>query len=325
MSHRNAQAFWITAPGRGEHRSEPLGQPGPGELVVRTIYSGISRGTEALVWHGQVPGSETRRMRAPFQAGDFPAPVKYGYVNVGLVEQGPPGWPGTAVFCLYPHQTRYIVPVDGVEPLPADLPAERAVLAANAETALNACWDAMPQAGERISVIGAGVVGMLTAALCSAIPGSEVELVDINPARRETASRLGIDFAHPDEARTANDRIIHASASEDGLRLALEVAANEATIIELSWFGDRAISLPIGEAFHSRRLTLRSSQVGQIPPLMQARWDHRRRLRKALQLLAAHPEWAVLIDGETPFEQLPQAMDAIISGAGLCHRIRYEE
>ena len=325
MSDRNAQAFWITAPGTGEHRSAPIGEPDRDELLVRTLYTGISRGTEALVWHGQVPASEMQRMRAPFQAGDFPAPVKYGYVNVGLVEEGPPGWPGTVVFCLYPHQTRYVVPVDAVEPLPADLPAARAVLAANAETALNACWDAMPRAGERISVIGAGVVGTLTAALCAAIPGTEVELVDINPARRETADRLGIDFAQPDEARTTNDRIIHASASEDGLRLALEVAANEATIIELSWFGDRAINLPLGETFHSRRLTLRSSQVGRIPPLMQPRWDHRRRLRKALQLLAAHPEWAVLIDGETPFEQLPQAMDTIISGAGLCHRIDYKE
>ncbi len=325
MSDRNAQAFWITAPGTGEHRSEPIGEPGRDELLVRTLYTGISRGTESLVWHGQVPASEAQRMRAPFQAGDFPAPVKYGYVNVGLVEEGPPGWQGTRVFCLYPHQTRYTVPVDAVEPLPADLPAGRAVLAANAETALNACWDAMPRAGERISVIGAGVVGTLTAALCAAIPGTEVELVDINPTRRETAERLGIDFAHPDAARTANDRIIHASASEDGLQLALEVAANEATIIELSWFGDRAISLPLGEAFHSRRLTLRSSQVGRIPPLMHPRWDHRRRLRKALQLLAAHPEWAVLIDGETPFEQLPQAMGAIMNGAGLCHRIRYKE
>ncbi|MEX0430144.1 zinc-dependent alcohol dehydrogenase [Spiribacter insolitus] len=325
MSDRSAQAFWITAPGKGEHRMEPVGEPGPGDLLVRTLYTGISRGTESLVWHGKVPASEARRMRAPFQDGEFPAPVKYGYVNVGLVEAGPPDWVGQTVFCLYPHQTRYLVPADAVEPLPADLPAERAVLAANAETALNACWDAAPRPGERISVIGAGVVGTLTAALCAGIPGTEVQLVDINPARRAIAGGLGIDFAHPDEARTGNDRIIHASASEAGLQLALGAAGNEATIIELSWFGDQRINLPLGEAFHSRRLTLRSSQVGQIPPLMQPRWDHRRRLRKALQLLAAHPEWEALIDDETPFEQLPQAMDAILDGTGLCHRIRYKE
>ena len=325
MSRRSAKAFWITAPGTGKNLSERIEAPGPDELVIRTCYTGVSRGTESLVWNGCVPESETVRMRAPFQTGEFPAPVKYGYVNIGIVEEGPAEWLGQSVFCLYPHQTRYTVPATAVEALPPGLPAERAVLAANAETALNACWDATPRPGERITVIGAGVVGTLTAALCAAIPGTEVELIDINPERARLAGKLGIDFAQPDGARGNNDRIIHASASEAGLRLALGLAADEATIIELSWFGNRPINLPLGEAFHSRRLTLRSSQVGTIPPAMQSRWDHRRRLRKALQLLAAHPDWAALIDGETRFENLPQAMDAIVNGNGLCHRIRYEE
>ena len=325
MSERSGSAFWTIAPGEGVIRPTPVAEPGPDELLVRTLYTGISRGTESLVWNGRVPASEAARMQAPFQAGRFPAPVKYGYASVGVVEAGAPAWLGREVFCLYPHQSLYCVPATAAIPLPPGLPAGRAVLAANTETALNACWDAEPRAGERISVIGAGVVGTLTAALCQALPGTEVELIDINPARQALAGELGIDFARPEAARRDNDRVIHASASDAGLRLGLDIAGPEATIVELSWFGDDPVSLPLGEAFHSQRLTLRASQVGRIPPAMAPRWDHRRRLEKALQLLATHPAWESLIDGETDFTDLPRAMDAIVNGHGLCQRVRYPE
>lgn len=320
---QSSRAFWITHPGVGALRAETVSQPQAGELGIRTLHSGISRGTESLVWQGRIPESQYERMRAPFQAGSFPAPVKYGYASVGVVEAGPDAWQGQTVFCLYPHQSRYTVPAAAVQPLPTGLPAERAILAANTETALNICWDAAPRAGERISVIGAGVVGALTAALCAEMPGTEVELVDINPARRTLADPLGVDFAHPDGARRGNDRVIHASGSEDGLALALGVAADEATLVEASWFGDRHPRVPLGEAFHSGRLTLRGSQVGQIPPAMRARWTYARRLGKALALLAGHPQWDCLIDGETAFDQLPEAMADIVNGSGLCHRVNY--
>ncbi|RZU98073.1 zinc-dependent alcohol dehydrogenase [Spiribacter vilamensis] len=323
MDERSSRAFWITHPGTGALRAETVPEPATGELGIRALHSGISRGTESLVWHGRIPESQHDRMRAPFQAGSFPAPVKYGYASVGVVEAGPNEWRGQTVFCLYPHQSRYTVPADAVQPLPATLPPERAVLAANTETALNICWDAAPRAGERISVIGAGVVGALTAALCAEIPGTEVELVDINPARRFLADPLGVEFAHPDDARGDNDRVIHASGSEDGLALALRVAADEATLVEASWFGDRQPRVPLGEAFHSGRLTLRASQVGQISPAMRPRWGHARRLGKALALLADHPRWDCLIDGETAFDKLPEAMADIVNGSGLCHRINY--
>lgn len=323
MSDRSRRAFWITAPGAGMVHTEPCPAPAPGELGIRTLYSGISRGTESLVWNGRIPESQHGRMRAPFQQGDFPGPVKYGYANVGVVESGPDAWLGQRVFCLHPHHSAYTIPVAGAYPLPPSLPPERAVLAANTETALNICWDTAPRAGERISVIGAGVVGALSAALCAAIPGTEVELVDINPERRGLAHRLGATFASPETARPANDRVIHASGSEAGLALALRIAADEATVIEASWFGDRQPRLPLGEAFHSGRLTLRASQVGQLAATMRPRWDHARRMQKALELLADHPRWADLIDGETPLDQLPATMDAIVGGSGLCHRITY--
>ena len=323
VGERSGRAFWITHPGTGVIQTETVAEPGADELVIRTLHSGISRGTESLVWHGRIPESQHERMRAPFQAGSFPAPVKYGYASVGVVETGPAAWRGETVFCLYPHQSRYTVPTAAVQPLPPALPPGRAVLAANTETALNICWDAAPRAGERISVIGAGVVGALTAALCAEIPGAEVELVDINPARRSLADPLGVDFAHPNEARDGNDRVIHASGSEDGLALALRVAADETTLIEASWFGNRQPRVPLGEAFHSGRLTLRASQVGQIPPAMRPRWSYARRMGKALALLADHPRWDCLIDGETTFDELPGAMADIVDGSGLCHRINY--
>ena len=325
MPTSSAQAFWIIAPGEGALREETVPEPEADELQVRTLYSGVSRGTESLVWRGQVPHSEYERMRAPFQAGEFGSALKYGYCNVGVVEMGPAEWIGREIFSLYPHQTRYNLPIAAACPLPPALPAQRAVLAANTETALNALWDADPKPGERIVVIGAGVVGALTAALCHSVPGTEVILIDTNPARRYLAARLGVQFALPEDAQNHADRIIHASGSEAGLQLALRLAGFEATIIELSWFGDRMISLPLGEAFHSQRLTLRASQVGHLPAAMRGRWDHRRRLEKALELLAAHPDWETLIDGESRFDNLPRCYPDVIHGDGLCHRIRYKE
>jgi len=317
------RAFWVVGPRSGTIRNESLPPTGAESVRVRALYSGISHGTESLVWHGRIPESQYPRMRAPFQAGDFPAPVKYGYASVGVVEAGPEARIGQTVFCLYPHQSRYVVPAAAAYPLPADLPPARAVLAANVETALNICWDAEPRPGERISVIGAGVVGALTAALCAEIPGTEVELVDINPDRQPLADALGVGFAAPSTARAGNDRVIHASASESGLALALAIAADEAMLIEASWFGDRAPQVPLGEAFHSGRLTLRASQVGQLAPAMRPRWTHGRRMAKALALLEQRAHWDRLIDGESAFDDLPAAMDDIVGQPGLYHRIRY--
>ena len=319
-----ARAFWVAAPGQGEIRSETLPARSEGDVVVRALYSGISRGTEALVFGGRVPPSEWGRMRAPFQAGEFPAPVKYGYASVGRVEQGPRALTGRAVFVLHPHQTRFIVPADAVHVLPDGIPPARAVLAANLETALNGVWDARPHVGDRISVIGGGTVGCLAAWLASRIPGCEVELVDINPRRAAIASALGVPFATPTTAARDADLVIHASGAPAGLELALEVAGVEATIVELSWFGDQAVPLPLGGAFHARRLTIASSQVGRVAATQRSRWDTPRRMQLALRLLA-DPALDVLISGESAFETLPAVMAQLAESPGdaLCHRIRY--
>lgn len=321
---RDARAFWVAEPGRGEIRSEVLRSPGGDEVVVRALFSGISRGTEALVFAGRVPQSEWTRMRAPFQVGEFPAPVKYGYSVTGIVEQGPVELVGRHVFVLHPHQTRFVVPVAAVHVLPDEVPPSRAVLAANLETALNGIWDAHPHLGDRITVIGAGTVGLLAAWLASRLPECVVQVVDINPQRAAVARALGVPFATPETATGDADVVIHASGSPSGLALALNLAALEATIVELSWFGDQPVSLPLGEAFHSKRLTIASSQVGRIAPAQRARWDHRRRMQLVLGMLR-DPALDALITGESPFDTLPEVMAGLshASGEALCHRICY--
>jgi threonine dehydrogenase-like Zn-dependent dehydrogenase len=318
------RAFWVAAPGRGEIRTEQIGHPAAGEVLVRTLYSGISRGTESLVFRGRVPPSEFERMRAPFQDGRFPAPVKYGYASVGQVEAGPAELKGRLVFTLYPHQTHYIVPSTAVHLLPAGTPPARAVLAANLETAINGVWDARPLVGDRVSVIGAGAVGCMTAWLVSRIPGCEVELVDMNPARASVARALGVPFAVPDRATGEADVVIHVSGAPAGLALALQVAAFEATVVELSWYGDQDVPLGLGQAFHARRLTITSSQVGSVAATQRARWDTRRRMQLALRLLES-PVLDTLITSESPFEALPEVMESLSRAPAdaICHRVKY--
>ena len=324
QSGRSSRAFWVTAPGRGEIRGEALGTPSGSDVVVQALYSGISRGTEALVFGGHVPRSEWGRMRAPFQAGEFPAPVKYGYSSVGRVVSGPEELIGRTVFVLHPHQTRFIVPAAAVHVVPDEVPPARAVLAANLETALNGVWDAGPHVGDRISVIGAGAVGCLAAWLAARIPGCDVELVDINPRRAAVARAIGVRFAEPAAAADEADLVIHASGAPAGLDLALRVAAVEATIVELSWFGDQTVPLSLGGAFHARRLTIAASQVGRVAPSQRPRWDTRRRMQLALTLLG-DPVLDALVTGESDFEELPDVMARLARSPGdaLCHRIRY--
>ena len=319
-----ARAFWIAAPGRGEIRNEPLPAASDDDVMVRALYSGISRGTEALVFQGRVPASEYQRMRAPFQAGDFPAPIKYGYSSVGRIERGPRDLKDRTVFVLYPHQSRYVVPAQSVHVLPDDVPPERAVLTANLETAINGLWDARPHVGDRIVVVGGGTVGCLVAWLAGRIPGCDVELVDVNPQREAIAHVFGVRFAAPDTIWEGADVVIHASGSPAGLDLALRVAGFEARVVEMSWYGDQSVALSLGEAFHAKRLTLQSSQVGSVAASQRARWDTRRRMQLALTMLT-DAALDVLITGESEFEELPDTMAELAAGAGdeLCHRIRY--
>jgi len=325
MHDNPARAFWITGPLRGELREAALARRQADQVRVRMLYSAISRGTETLVWRGAVPTAEHERMRAPFQEGDFPWPLKYGYIAVGNVESGPPELLGQRIFCLHPHQERFVVPASAVSVLPENLPSERAVLAANMETAINALWDAAPLIGERIIVIGAGVIGLLVAHLVSKIPGTRVQIVDPLEAKVAIAQALGLECVLPEDAIAEADLILHASGSPSGLQTALELAGFEARIVELSWYGDISVELPLGGAFHSKRLKLISSQVGHLPAAQITRWNFAKRMKLALALLR-DPVYDALISGEDEFENLPKIMSKIAEDRTiLCHRIRYAE
>ena len=320
-----ATAYWAIGPYDGALREAALPRIGEGLARVRTRYSGVSRGTEALVAAGGVPPDEALRMRCPFQAGDFPFPVKYGYAAVGTVEDGPAGLVGQNVFCLHPHQDRFTVPVEALHLLPDGLPPDRAVLAANMETALNGVWDACPAPGERVAVFGSGVVGLLVAWLLRPLPKIELRLADPDPVKAAAATALGLDLCHPNAlAGFDADRVIECSGNGAALAAALATAGHEAEVTALSWYGAAPVALPLGGAFHSRRLALRASQVGAVAPRQRPRWDHVRRLRKALDLLD-DPTLDALISGESAFTDLPKAMPKILrEGSGvLCHRVRY--
>ena len=322
----DARAFWLASPGLGEIRHERVPAPARDEVQVRTLHTGVSRGTETLVFTGGVPASQHAAMRAPYQEGEFPAPVKYGYLNVGVVEQGPADLHGRTVFCLYPHQTAYVVPAGAVTVVPEDVPPARGVLAGVVETAVNALWDATPLVGDRVAVVGAGMVGCCVARLLSRFPAVHVTLVDVVAGRAEVADALGVDFATPDEAAGDRDLVVHTSATSAGLQRSLGLLRPEGTVIDLSWYGDTDVRLSLGGAFHSRRLGLRSSQVGSISPARRGSRTTADRLVLALDLLR-DPAFDVLVTGESQFGELPDVMARLAVGSlpALCHTITYGE
>ncbi len=321
-----ATAFWVEEPGVGALRRIPLAAPADGEVLVRTRFTGVSRGTESTVFAGRVPASQRALMRAPFQEGDFPGPVKYGYLNVGVVEQGPPELSGRTVFTLFPHQSAFVVPSSAVVPVPEGVPPRRAVVAGAVETAVNILWDAAPLVGDRITVVGAGMIGCCVARLARGLPCADVTLVDVKPSRRRIAEALGVRFSTPEAAPHERDLVVDTSGSEAGLRLALHTVVTDGQVIEASWYGDRDVSLPLGEDFHSRRLTIRSSQVGVVAPARRDRRSTTDRLALALDLLL-DPAFDELLTGESPWRTLPDVLARLSADPGdeLCHTIDWRD
>ncbi|MCU0884107.1 MAG: zinc-binding alcohol dehydrogenase [Beijerinckiaceae bacterium] len=305
------RALWYVAP-RECALNELTIAAQPGEALVRTLFSGISRGTERLIFEGRVPASEHERMRGPGMEGAFPFPVKYGYCAVGIVEAGPSDMLGRHVFALHPHQARFWMAPDRLTLLPDSLPPRRAVLAANAETALNALWDAGAGPGDRIAVVGAGVVGLLVAAFAARLPGADVSVVDVDAARAPLAAALGCRFSTDGAGIADCDLVVHTSASAAGLNKAVSLAGFEGTIIELSWHGSGETPVALGGAFHSRRLKLISSQVGHVADSRRARWSYARRMAKALELLADE-RLDALISADIPFAEAPLRLPALFA------------
>lgn len=334
-SKRVSRAVWYSGPGKVELRTASVSPPAPGEALVRTLYSGVSRGTERLVLSGAVGESEWERMKAPLQEGKFPFPVKYGYCAVGVVEGGPQELVGRPVFCLHPHQDVFLAPITMLTPIPDDVPPRRATLAANMETALNAVWDSAVAPADRIVVVGAGVVGLLIAFLSARLPGAEVTVIDVAKERREIVESFGAKFlaapaAGADPASVsgvtslAADVVFHTSVSPAGLNTAIAAAGFESAIVELSWYGSKDVPVKLGGAFHSQRLRLISSQVGQVSAGHRPRWDYKRRMQAALRLLD-DVRLDVLVSEEIAFADAASALPRALSpGAdGLAPVIRY--
>jgi threonine dehydrogenase-like Zn-dependent dehydrogenase len=326
QQHPHATAYWTVGQEKGELRSVDLAVPGPGEALVRTLFSGISKGTEMVVHKARVPECVAERMAAPHQEGSFPSPVKFGYLSVGVVEDGPAEWKGRTVFCLYPHQDRYIVPVDSLTLVPGDVPAARAVLTGTVETAVNALWEAGPRLGDRVAVIGAGMVGGMVATLLRTFPLQRLQLIDVDPAKRAFAEALGVEFSHPDDAAKDCDIVIHCSASQEGLERSLQLVGDEGDSIEMSWYADRKVTIPLGEDFHARRLSIRASQVGAVARARRHRRTSADRLELAVSLLR-DPVFDTFLTGTSPFAELPDVVQQLADGRldALCHVIEYPQ
>lgn len=325
-SRRTATAYWTTGPEQGELRTEELPPLQPGEVLVRALYSGISKGTEMVVHNGNVPERVAEEMRAPRQEGEFPGPVKFGYLSVGVVEEGPAEWLGQRVFCLNPHQDWYVVPVESLTRIPEDVPSRRAVLTGTVETAINGLWEAGPRIGDRVAVIGAGLVGGMVAALLRKFPLDRLQLIDLDPGRKALADAVNVDFTHPDQASSDCDIVFNCSASQEGLERSLQLVGDEGDVIEMSWFANRVVTLPLGEDFHARRLSIRASQVGVVARARRHRRTTADRLELAVGLLA-DPVFDAFLSGTSPFAELPAAVQALADGEldALCHVIEYPQ
>jgi 2-desacetyl-2-hydroxyethyl bacteriochlorophyllide A dehydrogenase len=295
----SCESIWFPKAQSVELRAESLSSPGPEEVRIEALASGISHGTEMLVYRGQVPADLP--LDLPTLRGSFAFPVKYGYASVGRVAEAGNAVTGVeagdTVFVLHPHQTAYVVPASLATRLPADLPPEHGVFLANVETGVNVLLDARPRLGDRVIVFGQGVIGLVLTQLLRRVGVGRVIGVDPIPARRRLARELGADEALPPEEATpaavraltggiGADLAIEASGNPAALAAAVESVGQEGTVVVPSWYGTKPVCLPLGGSFHRGRVRIVSSQVGALDPALAPRWDRARRQALAIDMLA---------------------------------------
>ena len=304
-----------------------------GHVLVKAVFGGISRGTESLVFQGKVPQSEWANMRCLHQDGEFEFPVSYGYSLVGSVVETANASGrlrvGDRVFVMHPHQNEIVVEEHYCNVLPAGLPDERAVLSANAETALNAIWDAGLTRGDTVAVFGAGVLGLLIAVIAAKRIDSQIVVIDRLDDRRETVERLGLRFLGPSdeiEYRENFDCIFNTTASGEALQNAINLANFEGRIMEVSWYGNKPVELCLGGRFHSQRLSIISTQVGSVSKQMRPDVSPADRMQLAMaELLDARFDY--LLEPPIAFKKLPEAIAGILgeNKNALCQLISYTE
>jgi threonine dehydrogenase-like Zn-dependent dehydrogenase len=319
-----ARAFWLTGKGRGALKREALPDPGGEEwCVVRAMFSAVSPGTERLVADGKVPVALRKEMRCPYMGGNFPFPVKYGYSLVGEVVQGPVELRGRKVHVLHPHQDVCVVRSEDVRPLPDDLPPARATLASNMETAVTAAWDSGVALGERVLVVGFGIVGSLIARIFGLGPAVDLEIAEKRPDRRRLAESMGFRATGRPSAESF-DVAFDTSGTPAGLQTAIDSVGVEGRVVAVSWFGAEPVRLDLGGSFHSRRKRIIGSQVSRIPGSLRPRWDIRRRTELVFRLLE-RPEFDLHVGPTVPFTELPKAFETLVrrSPGGLSPLIMY--
>lgn len=313
------RAVWTTGPRSLELRAEHLSPPGPHEVLVRTLVSGISQGSEMLVYRGEAP--RDLPLDLPTLAGSFAFPIKYGYALVGRVEAAGSAATGFAlgdhVFVHHPHQEAFTVVETMPIRLPRGLDPVLGVFTANLETAVNALLDSTIHLGESVVVFGLGVVGMLIAQLLKRSGAGLVVAVDPLPARRALATVAGIDTVlsndidisaqvHDLTQGRGADLAIEASGHGAALQAAIDCVADEGTVLAVSWYGMKPVTLALGGHFHRGRVQVQSSQVGRVNPELAPRWDRARRTALVQHLLPSL-HLAELITHRIPFERAADA------------------
>lgn len=312
-SPESSRQYWTEAAHTGALREVPVPQPAPGELLIETLHSGISRGTESLVHRGEVPAAITELMQAPFQLGALPFPVSHGYLNVGVVRQGRSELIGQTVFTLAGHREHVVVPEAAAHVLPEGCPPQRALFAGIGEVGLNGLWEGPVMIGDRVAVVGGGLIGLTTALLASKMALQRLQVVEVDAERRTFIRDLGLDAVAPEQADLDNDVVLHSSSSSAGLATSLRLAGDDAVIVEQSWYGTGDQQVPLGADFHARRLRIVATQVGQVPGPRRMRRTRGQRLATALSMLDSR--FDRLISGRSPLAQLPDVMQDVATGA----------
>lgn len=277
--------------------------------LIKTLFTAISPGTEYLVYSGGVPKKLYVEMRCPYMGGDFSFPIKYGYSLVGQVLDGPTSLKGKLIHTLHPHQDYARISAEDVYVIPDGISPQRATLASNMETALNAIWDSGVNIGDKVLIVGFGIIGSLIARILSFIPQVEVDVLDVQPAKITLIEQLGFSI-YKEEKEKKYDLAFHTSGSGPGLQTSINNVGLEGKIIETSWYGDKEVNLCLGETFHSQRKLIISSQVSHLPACKSARWDYKRRKEVVFQLLL-HPEFDAHITHTIAFHNLPKLFQSL--------------
>ena len=307
---RKARALWHTSASQSQIKEVEL-SANPA-CVVKSLYSLISTGTERLVSRGQVPHALYASMKVPYMEGEFSFPVKYGYSLVGEVQEGPEEILGKKVHLLHPHQDYCRVQASELTVLPGEVPPLRATLASNLETALNSIWDSGVSVGDRVLVVGFGIIGSLTARLLQSIAGVEVWVYDLDAQRSELASASGFHIV--DRMLYDFDIAFHCSSSSKGLQSCIDHIGFEGKVMEMSWYGEQAVELQLGGSFHQQRKQIISSQVSSIPSNHRARWDFNRRKAVVMELLK-NPAYDQHLGEQVPFDKVPALFGNIRKGS----------